>query len=83
MSYKKKIYRFKNAIEIEEYHTARYGAPGQKRIPKRTVTPEQVERIKIETEDGIEIATIINDDEADESITVADGYVVRMKPKTD
>ena len=45
MSYKKKIYRFKNAIEIEEYHTARYGAPGQKRIPKRTVTPEQVERI--------------------------------------
>lgn len=44
---------------------------------------EQLERIKIETEDGKEIATIINDDEADESITVADGYVVRMKPKTD
>lgn len=45
MSYKKKIYRFKNAIEIEEYHTARYGAPGQKREPRRIPTPEQMEKI--------------------------------------
>lgn len=44
MSYKKKIYRFKNAIEIEEYHTARYGAPGQKRAKKKKPTKEQVEK---------------------------------------
>lgn len=44
MSYKKKIYRFKNAIEIEEYHTARYGAPGQKREKKKKPTKEQVEK---------------------------------------
>ena len=45
MAYKKKIYRFKNAIEVEEYHTGRYGAPGQKRQKREKPTPEQVERI--------------------------------------
>jgi len=44
MAYKKKIYRFENAIEIEEYHTAKYGAPGQKRMPKKKATPEQIEK---------------------------------------
>ena len=33
------------------------------------------------TEEGEEIATIINDDKIDESIIVADGYTVRIKPK--
>ena len=45
MSYKKKIYRFKNAIEIEEYHTGKYGAPGQVRQKKKAPTPEQIEKI--------------------------------------
>lgn len=44
MAYKKKTYKFRNAIEIEEYHTARYGAPGQERQDKRNPTPEQMER---------------------------------------
>ena len=43
MAYKQKRYVFKNAIEIEEYHTARYGAPGMKRLGKRKPTPEQIE----------------------------------------
>lgn len=44
MAYKKKTYRFKNAIEVEENHSARYGAPGQERQKKRSPTPEQMER---------------------------------------
>ena len=42
MSYSKTIRRAKNAIEYEEYHTARYGAPGQARIKKKKPTPEQM-----------------------------------------
>ena len=42
---------------------------------------EDIERIIVETEDGEEIATIINDDKIDESIIVVDGYTVRIKPK--
>lgn len=42
---------------------------------------EDIERIIVETEEGEEIATIINDDKIDESIIVADGYTVRIKPK--
>ena len=45
MSYKKKSYKFKNAIEIEEFHNARYGAPGQKREEKKKLTPEQMEKV--------------------------------------
>lgn len=44
MAWKKKTYRFKNAIEIEEYHTARYGAPGQERQEKKKATPEQMKK---------------------------------------
>ena len=43
---------------------------------------EYIERIIVETEEGEEIATLINDDEMDEPIIVADGYTVRIKPKT-
>ena len=42
---------------------------------------EDIERIIVETEEGEEIATIINDDKIDEPIIVADGYTVRIKPK--
>lgn len=42
---------------------------------------EEIERIIVETEEGEEIATIINDDEINQSIIVADGYTVRIKPK--
>lgn len=45
MAYKKKTYQFKNAIEVEEYHTGKYGAPGQKRQKKKQPTPEQVAKI--------------------------------------
>ena len=45
MAYKKKTYTFRNAIEVEEYHTARYGAPGQIRQKKKKPTPEQVDKI--------------------------------------
>ena len=45
MSYTGKRYRFKNAIEVEEYHTARYGAPGQKRQKKRKAIPEEIDKI--------------------------------------
>lgn len=42
---------------------------------------EDIERIIVETEEGEEIATIINDDEIDEAIIVAGGYIVRIRPK--
>lgn len=45
MSFKRKIYKFKNAIEIEEYHTGRYGAPGMSRIGKRKATPEEMAKV--------------------------------------
>lgn len=45
MAYKRKIYRLGNAIEVEEYHTGRFGAPGERRRKKEKPTPEQVERI--------------------------------------
>lgn len=44
MAYKKKAYKFKNAIEIVEYHNGRYGAPGEKRIKKKKPTPEAIEK---------------------------------------
>lgn len=45
MAYKQKKYIFPNAIEIEQYHTAKYGAPGQSRMKKKKPTPEQIEKI--------------------------------------
>lgn len=45
MPYKQKKYVFRNAIEIEQYHTARYGAPGEKREPKMKATPEQIAKM--------------------------------------
>ena len=42
--YKGKRYYFRNAIEVEEYHTGRYGAPGMKREKKKKPTPEQIEK---------------------------------------
>ena len=45
MAYIKKQYRMKNVIEVEEYHTGRYGAPGQARKKKRKLTPEQMAKV--------------------------------------
>ena len=44
MSYRENQYKFKNAIEVEQYHTARYGAPGQERQKKVKPTSEQMEK---------------------------------------
>lgn len=40
-----KRFRFRNAIEVEESHRGRYGAPGQKRQKKQKPTPEQMEKL--------------------------------------
>lgn len=45
MAYKKKTWKFRRAIEVMEYHTARYGAPGQKREKKRKPTKEDMEKV--------------------------------------
>ena len=45
MAYVQKKYKLKNVIEIEEYHTGRYGAPGQERKKKKKPTPEQMEKV--------------------------------------
>lgn len=44
MAWTSKRYRFPNAIEVEEFHTAKYGAPGQERQKRKKPTPEQVEK---------------------------------------
>ena len=44
MAYIKKEWRFKNAIEVELFHSGKYGAPGQKRAKKSKPTPEQIEK---------------------------------------
>ena len=45
MAYERIKWAFPSAIEIEERHTARYGAPGEPRAEKRRPTPEEVQRI--------------------------------------
>lgn len=45
MAYRKKTYRYRNAIEVEESHSGRYGAPGQERVKKKKPTPEQMEKV--------------------------------------
>lgn len=42
MAYKKMTYRYKNAIEVEEHHIGRYGAPGERRNKKKKPTKEQI-----------------------------------------
>lgn len=42
--YKRKKYRYSNIIEVQEYHTARYGAPGEKREAKTKPTPAAVRK---------------------------------------
>lgn len=45
MSVTKKVHRFDNATEVEEYHSGRYGAPGQKRKKKKKPTTEQMQKV--------------------------------------
>ena len=40
--YKRVIREFPRVRHVMEYHTARFGAPGQKRAPKQRLTPEQM-----------------------------------------
>lgn len=44
MSYKRTVFRWKNAIEVEDHCSARYGAPGMPRQKRVKTTPEQIER---------------------------------------
>lgn len=45
MAYKQKKYTFPNAIEVEQYHTARYGNPNEPRVKRKKATPEDIERV--------------------------------------
>lgn len=42
--YKQRKYRYSNVIDVMEYHSARYGAPGEKRQAKTKPTPAAVRR---------------------------------------
>ena len=42
--YKQRKYRYSNVIDVMEYHSARYGAPGEKRREKTKPTPAAVRR---------------------------------------
>ncbi len=42
--YKRDIWTFKDSLEVEEKHTGRYGAPGQRREKKKKATPEQIKK---------------------------------------
>lgn len=44
MAYTKKTMRFRNAIEVCEYHSAKYGAPGMKRSKRKKPTPEMIDK---------------------------------------
>lgn len=44
MAFQRKTYTFPDAIEVEEYHRGRYGAPGMHRKKKTFTTPEQIAR---------------------------------------
>lgn len=45
MAFKRLKYRLTNSIEVIEFHTARYGAPGQPRAEKRQQTPEAMAKV--------------------------------------
>lgn len=45
MSYERKKYIFPRSIEIEENHTGRYGAPGEKRAVREKATPEEIAKV--------------------------------------
>lgn len=42
--YKQKKYRYSNIIDVVEYHSAKYGAPGEKRQAKTKPTPAAVRK---------------------------------------
>lgn len=42
--YLRKKYYFKDSIEVEENHSGRYGAPGERRTKRSKPTPEQIEK---------------------------------------
>lgn len=44
MSYTKILRKTKKVIEVSEYHSARYGAPGQLRSKRKKPTPELIEK---------------------------------------
>lgn len=44
MSYQRTVYRWRNAIEVEDHSSARYGAPGMPRQKKVKASPEQIEK---------------------------------------
>lgn len=43
--YLKKEYRFRDVIEVEEFHSGRFGAPGESRRERRKATAEDVARV--------------------------------------
>lgn len=44
MAYIKKVWRFRNAVEVMEYHSGKYGAPGAKRKAREAPSPEAVKK---------------------------------------
>lgn len=42
--YIQKIYRMKHSIDVEKYHSGRYGAPGEKRKSKKKATAEDIKK---------------------------------------
>ena len=42
--YIQKTYVMRNTIDVERYHSGRYGAPGEVRKSKRKLTPEQIKQ---------------------------------------
>lgn len=44
MAYQRVIHRLKKGVEVEDYHSNRYGAPGEERQKKKKATPEQMAR---------------------------------------
>jgi len=45
MAFKRLRYKLTNSIEVMEFHTARYGAPGQPRAEKKAQTPEAMAKV--------------------------------------
>ena len=45
--YTRVTYIFPDGIEVHEYHSARYGAPGQKRKKKQRPTPEAAKKVNL------------------------------------
>lgn len=79
--YVKNVYRMKHAIEIEEFHSDRFRAPGMKRQKKQTPTPEQMEKANQRQREKVARRRLRNNFDTNDYFTRL-SYIPDQRPET-